>query len=99
MLLSLIPYIGGIILFVFTFFPTLGRYTNRTSFYDIAEWDGSVASSYSGGSGTEIDPYIISNGREFAYFAEQLKYTDYSNVYFELSNDIVLNKKVPMFIN
>lgn len=84
--------LGGIILFVFTFFPTLGRYKNRTSFYELVEWDGSVASSYRSGSGSEIDPYIISNGSEFAYFAEQLKYTDYKGVYFELSNDIVLNK-------
>lgn len=86
--------IGGIILLVFTFLPTFGRYKNRVSFYNIVEWNGSIASSYRSGSGTIIDPYIISNGAEFAYFAEQLKYTDYKNVYFELSNDIVLNKGI-----
>ena len=38
--------------------------------------------------------YIISNGSEFAYFAKQLEHTNYSGVYFELGNDIVLNKGI-----
>ena len=82
----------GISLLMFAFLPTFGRYKNRTSFYELVEWDGNVASDYRSGSGSEFDPYVISNGNELAYFAEQLKYTDYSGIYFELSNDIVLNK-------
>lgn len=82
----------GISLLMFAFLPTFGRYKNRTSFYELVEWDGTVASDYRSGSGSEFDPYVISNGNELAYFAEQLKYTDYSGIYFELSNDIVLNK-------
>ena len=67
----------GISIFVYAFFPTLARYKNRTSYYEISEWDGSVATKYNSGTGTEIDPYIISNGSEFAYFQSQLEHTDY----------------------
>jgi hypothetical protein len=31
-------------------------------------WDGSIATSFNGGSGTQADPYKISNGSELAYF-------------------------------
>ena len=89
---KLILILLGISLFVFAFLPTFGRYKNRTSFYELVEWDGSVASGYRSGSGSEFDPYVISNGSEFAFFAAQLEHTDYSGIYFELSNDIVLNK-------
>ena len=34
-------------------------------------WDGSVASAFAGGSGTESDPYLISNGAELAYLAQR----------------------------
>ncbi len=50
-------------------------------------WDGSVASSFASGSGTEDDPYIITNGAEFAYMST----IDTTGLYFELANDIVLN--------
>ena len=89
---KLILVLSVIVLFVCTFLPTYGRYKNRTSYYELTEWDGSIATSYRSGSGTEVDPYIISNGSEFAYFAEQLKHTNYEGIYFELGNDIVLNK-------
>lgn len=92
--IKLLLVLLGISLLVFAFFPTLGRYKHRTSYYELVEWDGSVASSYRSGSGTQIDPYIISNGSEFAYFRSQLEHTDYSGVYFELGNDIVLNKGI-----
>ena len=34
------------------------------------KWDGTPAESFGGGSGTESDPYIISNAAELAYLAE-----------------------------
>ena len=92
--IKILLILSGIILFVFAFFPTLARYKHRTSYYELTEWDGTVASKYRSGSGTEVDPYIISNGSEFAYFAKQLEHTNYSGVYFELGNDIVLNKGI-----
>lgn len=40
---------------------------------DAAVWDGSIATEFAGGSGTEADPYLISNGAELALLA---KYTN-----------------------
>lgn len=74
------------------FVPTFGRFKNRTTQNSTLQWDGSIATSYSSGSGTSNSPYIISNGSEFAYFLEQLKTTNYSGKYFQLSKDIVLNR-------
>ena len=71
--------------------PSLARFQNRTSINEIEVWDGNVATSYRKGTGTSTDPYIISNGNEFAYFASMLKTEDYQDTYFELNNDIVLN--------
>ncbi len=50
-------------------------------------WDGSVAEGFASGSGTEDDPYIITNGAELALLSE----IDTFELYFELGNDIVLN--------
>ena len=33
-------------------------------------WDGSVAESFAGGTGTEEDPYQIANGAQLAYLAQ-----------------------------
>ena len=74
--------------------PTLSRYKNRNTIINAPVWDGSVASSYRKGNGTENNPYIISNGSELAYFAMQLLSQDYSNTYFALSKDIVLNNGI-----
>ena len=54
-------------------------------------WDGSIATSYAGGSGTQADPYLISNGAELAYLAQQVNGgTDYANTYFRQTADIDL---------
>jgi len=71
--------------------PSLAKLKNRNTIYTASSWDGSVATSYKKGDGTLENPYIISNGSEFAFFVEQLKTTDYKDVYFELSNDIIIN--------
>ncbi|MBR0155929.1 MAG: dockerin type I repeat-containing protein [Clostridia bacterium] len=55
-------------------------------------WDGSVASAFAGGSGTESDPYRISNGAELAFLAEQVNAGEsYYGCFFELTDDIYLN--------
>lgn len=74
--------------------PSLARLKNRNTIYSVESWDGTIASSYKQGNGTEENPYIISNGGEFAFFVEQLKTTDYEGMYFELSNDIILNSGI-----
>lgn len=84
-----------LILLVSLSIPTLAKYKNRISlaamFEAIEVWDGTVATFYNGGEGTENDPYIISNAKEFALFYEKLQTTDYEGVYFKLSDNIVIN--------
>lgn len=36
------------------------------------EWDGTVADGFAGGTGTQADPYQISNGEELAYLSAQV---------------------------
>ena len=58
-------------------------------------WDGSVAESYAGGSGTEDDPYQISNGAELAKLAQDVNNgIFFENIFFKLTADITLNKWV-----
>ena len=56
-------------------------------------WDGRVADGFAGGSGTEADPYLISNGAELAKLANDVNnVTFYDATYFRLTADIVLNE-------
>lgn len=79
--------------------PTLARYKNRNITINTPVWDGTVASSYQKGNGTINNPYIISNGRELAYFSIQLLDNDYENTYFSLNNDIILNKGMFKYVD
>ena len=54
-------------------------------------WDGSIASSYAGGSGTEKDPYLISNGAQLAYVLSRGYFNNCYNTYYAITNDITLN--------
>ncbi len=55
-------------------------------------WDGSIATSFAGGDGTNLAPYQISNGAELAYLAQQINSGhNYSDTYFVLTTDILLN--------
>lgn len=74
--------------------PTLARYKNRTTIKNVATWNGTIASTYKSGSGTQTSPYIISNGSELAFLAQQLLTTDYEDTYFSLSSDIMINNCV-----
>ncbi len=55
---------------------------------DIDVWDGSIAESYAGGSGSETDPYLISTPEQLAKLRN-----DGSTIgkYYKLSADIYLN--------
>lgn len=59
---------------------------------DTAAWDGSVAASFSGGSGTADDPWKISNGSELAYLASLVNSNGSAthNQYYILTADIDL---------
>ena len=54
-------------------------------------WDGSIATAFAGGSGTENDPYQIDDGAQLAYLASEVnKGQPYENSYFVLTADIDL---------
>ena len=75
--------------------PSLARYRNYVNleamFNEIQTWDGTIADGFNSGSGTEEDPYIISDASEFAYFATTIDENGYAGTYFKLSNHIVIN--------
>ena len=83
-----------VILMISILIPTLANYKNNDGSLINSVWDGSVASSYHSGTGTNSDPYIITNGAELAYLSAKLTETDYDNTYFLLSNSIILNDGV-----
>ena len=57
-----------------------------------AIWDGSIASSFQGGDGTESNPYQISSPSQLAYLAQQINSgANYKGKYFSLTRDIDLN--------
>ena len=56
-------------------------------------WDGSIATEFSAGDGTQINPYVISDGSELALLAQKVNENDekYNKSYYCLTNDIILN--------
>ena len=58
-----------------------------------AIWDGSIANGFAGGTGAEDDPYLIANGAQLAYLAQQVNSgaDRFSNKYLKLTADIYLN--------
>ncbi len=56
-------------------------------------WDGTVATEFAGGTGTQDDPYLIEDGSQLAYLAQQVN-SGNSGYYYKLTNDIVLNNEV-----
>ena len=60
----------------------------------IEAWDGTAATSFSWGNGTEAEPYLIADGADLAYLREQVRNGNtYEGVYFQLTNDIDLGGK------
>lgn len=54
-------------------------------------WDGTTATSFSSGTGSQTDPYVITKGSELAYLASQVNNkVNYADTYFVLNNDIDL---------
>lgn len=55
-------------------------------------WDGTIASGFAGGTGTENDPYQISTAAQLAYLAQQVNNgTDYQWKHFLLVSDLDLS--------
>ena len=59
-------------------------------------WDGSVAESFAGGTGTEEDPYLIEDGAQLAYMGQLMREngSQYKGVHFKLISNIILNEDV-----
>lgn len=66
-------------------------YGNLSSGNDHDYWDGVTVSSSLSGSGTSTNPYLISNGADFAKFVQQVDGYNYKK-YYKLTADIYLNK-------
>ena len=59
-------------------------------------WSGSAATSFAGGTGTEADPYLISNGEQLALLARSINNNDnntYYDKHYKLTDDIDLGGK------
>lgn len=57
-------------------------------------WDGTIASGFAGGTGTENDPYQINTAEELAYFAKSVNGGKwYDREYIILKNNINLNDR------
>lgn len=73
--------------------PTGNSQQNETVVKPVLTWNGASASSFSSGTGTKSDPFIISNGGELAYLANLVNSgnSEYSSKHYRLGMDIVLN--------
>ena len=58
-------------------------------------WDGTISYSFAGGSGTEGDPYLISNAEQLAYVAASVNQgvDTFSGKYLKLTQDLHLMNK------
>ena len=57
----------------------------------ILVWNGTTASSFDGGSGTENDPYLIATPEQFAYFAQRNNTEKPTGEYYKLTADLYFN--------
>lgn len=63
-------------------------------------WDGSVADSFAGGTGSQEDPYQIADGSQLAYLHNYvINGLDTESKYFVLTDDIILNSDTINFPN
>lgn len=82
-------------------YPTISVFVRETSEdgnVAVKVWDGSIAESFTAGSGTESDPYLITNGAELALAittggvdSSTLAELANFNKYYKITNDIYLN--------
>lgn len=57
-------------------------------------WDGSIATSFESGTGTETAPYIIATASQLAYLAQKVNNGEsYSGKYFKQTSDLFLANK------
>lgn len=57
-------------------------------------WDGTIATAFGGGTGSQSNPYLIYTAEQLAYLAKTTNAgTNYSGKYFKLMNDLDLNNR------
>ena len=89
-----------LLLFLTIAIPTFCRLLTEDNSDEIDYWDGTVATSYNSGDGTEDNPYIISTPEEFAYLSNEVNNGKaYDGTYFKLVNNIYLNNGVIEYKN
>ena len=60
-----------------------------------AKWNGTIATSFSGGDGSRANPFLILDGSELAYLREQVNSgNSYDGNYFQITGDIDLNNRI-----
>lgn len=71
---------------------TSNEISNKNNIPELSVWDGSVASAFAGGDGSENDPYEISTAPELAFLAKAVNEGEsFCGKYFSLNNDLNLN--------
>ena len=60
---------------------------------DPSGWDGTAATGYVGGSGTQASPYLIATASQLAYARDQINAGTHKSAWFKLTADIDLNNR------
>lgn len=91
-----------ILVIIVAVFAAIKLYPTFTEKLSSSIWDGSIATSFSKGDGSESNPYIISDGSEFAFLFTKLKSEDsssYFNKFYEIQNNIDFDNRDFSFID
>lgn len=98
--INIILILTILLLFVTIAIPSFCMLLIKDNANKVEYWDGSIATSYNSGSGSEADPYIISDAKELAYFSQEVNNGNtYDGKYFKLTNNIHLNNGVIEYKN
>lgn len=98
--INIVMILTFLLLFVTIAIPSFCMLLMKDNSSKIEYWDGTYADSYKSGTGTEDDPYIISNAKEFAYFSKAINNgNNYSGKYFKLTDNIHLNNGIIEYKN
>lgn len=76
-------------------YPVLKIFDSQPDDSDENIWDGTTATSFAGGDGSQANPYQISNGSELIYLVKQSSGANANSTkgkFYVLTKDIVLNK-------
>lgn len=79
-------------LIIFLFSKTFSNVVTNEEYEKYLLWDGTVATSFNSGDGTEENPYTISTGAELMYFASIADEEKYNTAYYKLNENINMDK-------